>query len=109
MGVWFLFSCNCGYAARVSGMPDMGFIAESVTMECLDCKETHDVVTYYFDEENDDGNTGKYPECEGDNLVPWGQIDSHKEANERMSYLDDNQDTFDDYRYTVNQKEEINV
>ena len=33
MGVWFLFSCNCGYAARVSGMPDMGFIAESATME----------------------------------------------------------------------------
>ena len=33
MGVWFLFSCNCGYAARVSGRSDSGFIAESATME----------------------------------------------------------------------------
>ena len=48
MGAWFLFFVN--YAARVSGMPDMGFIAESVTMECLDCKEVHNIVTNYFNE-----------------------------------------------------------
>ena len=81
MGAWFLFSCNCGYATRVSGMPDRGFIAESVTMECLDCKEIHNIVTNYFNEEDDDGNTGKCPECKEDNLVPWGQIDRYDESD----------------------------
>jgi hypothetical protein len=44
MGRTYLFECShCGYQAKVSGGVDDGFRRITQTIECLDCKDLHDV------------------------------------------------------------------
>ena len=82
MGIRFGFFCDCGYRTFVSGMPDRGFIAEFLTVECTDCKVITDIITRYTDKRADEGKVGKCRKCGGQNLVPWGEIKGYEEYDE---------------------------
>jgi hypothetical protein len=44
MGCQYSFACpRCAYLADVSGGPDRGFMARTVTVACLGCRELRDV------------------------------------------------------------------
>ena len=79
MGAYFTFKCDCGYSAHVSGMPDSGFFAMTITVTCDDCKEIGDITIETKDEKRKD-NIGKCRECGGTNLRGWGQKDRYDEG-----------------------------
>lgn len=50
MGQLRQFKCgSCGYEAEVSGGPDCGMIAQTVTVACEECKSLQDAVVILMD------------------------------------------------------------
>ena len=81
MGAKFTFKCDCGYSAEVSGRPDSGFFATTITASCDDCKEIGDITVETEKEEWKD-DIGKCSNCESTSVRGWGQKDRYDEGEE---------------------------
>ncbi|HIK60458.1 MAG TPA: hypothetical protein EYF98_07180 [Planctomycetes bacterium] len=75
MGSHYLFNCpGCGYSAEVSGGPDYGFSSQTETKVCTACRKVVDVLVGSREPtliQPEDLNC--CPECEGRDLLPWGE------------------------------------
>jgi hypothetical protein len=77
MGETFEFKCHgCGYRAEVSGGEDCGMTAVTETMICEKRREVVDVRVGFaipLPDNKLDKDIGRCPECQSDEVTPWGK------------------------------------
>ena len=72
----FVYTCNCGYEAQVSGGEDMGMSVRTLTMICTKCEALVDVIVgppmpdMHLDDEIKD-IIGKCSTCKGTQVTKW--------------------------------------
>jgi predicted RNA-binding Zn-ribbon protein involved in translation (DUF1610 family) len=77
VGALIEFSCpGCGYAAEVSGGPDMGMLVATQTMICFGCRTLVDVTTGpSLSLQPPTAKRRRCPRCRSRRFEPWGRID----------------------------------
>lgn len=91
MGCRVTFQCiKCGYAEMVSGGPDRGFDAHTLTVQCLKCKSLMDILTGRDLDPPGEKPTKKprCSKCRSTRVKPWVRGDRCPRCEGQMSRTD---------------------